>query len=168
MEASDTASARADRFALADASHVPHLELFRSWFDLTVGTLKGHYEDNPHWWVQLAKAQDSWYGRNVSRPILHDPITFLGLPRSWRWDYWNWLDVAVLACSWTAFVRVATPGVHLSAYLAAATAVLLWLALFGFLKHLDQRLATFVLMFERIVRDLWIFLFFYLHFFLCF
>ena len=148
--------------ALADASHVPHLELFRSWFDLTVGTLKGHYEDNQHWWVQLAKAQDSWFGRNVSRPILHDPITFLGFPRAWRWDYWNWLDVAVLACSWTAFVRAATPGVHLSAHLAAATAVLLWLALFGFLKHLDQRLATFVLMFERIVRDLWIFLFFYL------
>ena len=148
--------------ALADASHVPHLELFRSWFDLTVGTLKGHYEDNQHWWVQLAKAQDSWFGRNVSRPILHDPTTFLGLPRAWRWDYWNWLDVAVLACSWTAFVRAATPGVHLSAHLAATNAVLLWLALFGFLKHLDQRLATFVLMFERIVRDLWIFLFFYL------
>ena len=139
-----------------------HLKLFRSWFDLTVGTLKGHYEDSQHWWVQLAKAQDSWYGRNVSRPILHDPTTFLGLPRAWRWDYWNWLDAAVLACSWTAFVRAATPGVHLSAHLAAATAVLLWLALFGFLKHLDQRLATFVLMFERIVRDLWIFLFFYL------
>ena len=46
--------------------------------------------------------------------------------------------------------------------LAAMTWVLLWLNLFGFVRQLDQRLATFVMMFERIVRDIWVFLLFYM------
>ena len=46
--------------------------------------------------------------------------------------------------------------------LAAMTWVLLWLNLFGFVRQLDQRLATFVMMFERIVRDMWVFLLFYM------
>ena len=139
------------------------VELFKRWFDLTAGTsIMGKYRENDDDWSRKAlKAQDSWFGRYVSRPILHDPITWLCLPRAWRWDYWNWIDIVMLACSWASFTRAAKPGWHLSANLAAATAVLLWLRLFSFLKHLDQRLATFVLMFGQIVRDLWIFMFFY-------
>ena len=93
---------------------------------------------------------------------MHDPLTFLGLPRAWRGDYWNWLDVATLGSAWAAFARAAMPGTNLSTDHAAATAMLLWLLLFGFLKNLNQSLATFVLMFERIVRDLRVFMVFFL------
>jgi hypothetical protein len=103
----------------------------------------------------------SWFGKTIDEPITHDPLTFLGLPRAWRGDYWNWIDAATLGCAWAAFARAAMPGKHLSVDLASVTAILLWLRLMGFLKNLDQRLATFVLMMERIVCDIWVFLLFY-------
>jgi hypothetical protein len=46
--------------------------------------------------------------------------------------------------------------------------MLLWLRLFGFLKNINQSLATFVLMFERIVRDLRVFMVFFLMIILAF
>jgi len=98
----------------------------------------------------------------IFKAIRHDPLTFLGLPRAWRGDYWNWLDVATLGSAWAAFARAAMPGTNMSTDHAAATAMLLWLLLFGFLKNLNQSLATFVLMFERIVRDLRVFMVFFL------
>ena len=105
---------------------------------------------------------DSWFGKTILIPILHDPLTFLGLPGAWRGDYWNWIDAATLGCAWAAFVRAATPGTRLRTDLAAATAMLLWLRLFSFLKNINQSLATFVLMFERIVRDLRVYMLFFL------
>jgi len=106
--------------------------------------------------------ENTWFGINVSRPILHDPLTYLGLPRAWRGDYWNWIDAVALGCAWAVFVRAGTPGIHLSTHHAAATAMLLWLRLFGFMKNINQSLATFILMFERIVRDLRVFMLFFL------
>ena len=105
---------------------------------------------------------------NPIKPILHDPLTFLGLPRAWRGDYWNWIDAVTLGCAWAAVGRAATPGTRLRTDLAAATAMLLWLRLFGFLKNINQSLATFVLMFERIVRDLRVFMVFFLMIILAF
>jgi hypothetical protein len=114
----------------------------------------GKYE-----WLE---AFETWFPKTIEEPILHDPLTFLGLPRAWRGDYWNWLDAAALGCAWAAFVRAGTPGINMSTNHAAATAMLLWLRLFGFLKNINQSLATFVLMFERIVRDLRVFMGFFL------
>ena len=137
---------------------------FAAWFDKTAATSAGIYgkDDDLEWVNALKNTHLSWFGRNVSRPILHDPITFLGLPRAWRRDYWNWIDAAALGCAWAAFVRAAKPGVHLSTHHAAATAMLLWLSFFSFLKNINQSLATFVLMFERIAHDLRVFLVFFL------
>jgi len=109
-----------------------------------------------------------WFEKTIGNPIGHDPLTFLGLPRAWRGDYWNWIDTATLGCAWAAFARAATPGTNLSTDHAAATAMLLWLRLFGFLKNINQSLATFVLMFERIVRDLRVFMVFFLMIILAF
>jgi len=108
------------------------------------------------------EAFETWSEKTIFNPIMHDPLTFLGLPRAWRGDYWNWLDVATLGSAWAAFARAAMPGTNMSTDHAAATAMLLWLLLFGFLKNLNQSLATFVLMFERIVRDLRVFMVFFL------
>jgi hypothetical protein len=110
----------------------------------------------------LEEAFYNWHEKKLTTPIMHDPFTFLGLPRAWRYDYWNWIDAAALGCAWAAFVRAGTPGIHLSTHHAAVTAVLLWLKLFRFLMNLNQSLATFVLMFERIVRDLRVFMLFFL------
>ena len=112
--------------------------------------------------------RQEWCVENILTPIVHDPLTFLGLPRAWRGDYWNWIDAATIGCAWAAFGRAATPGTNLSTDHAAATAMLLWLRLFGFLKNINQRLATFVLMFERIVRDLRVFMVFFLMIILAF
>jgi len=98
----------------------------------------------------------------IIEAITHDPFTFIGFPRAWRYDYWNWIDAAALGCAWAAFVRAGTPGIHLSTHHAAVTAMLLWLKLFRFLMNLNQSFATFVLMFERIVRDLRVFMLFFL------
>ena len=114
------------------------------------------------------KAFEDWFEKTIYYPILHDPLTFLGLPRAWRGDYWNWIDAAALGCAWAAFARAATPGTNLSTDHAAATAMLLWLRLFSFLKNINQSLATFVLMFERIVRDLRVFMVFFLMIILAF
>ena len=111
--------------------------------------------------VDLRDLDLGWVG-TTSFPHPHDPLTFLGLSRAWRRDYWNWIDSAALGCAWAAFARAAMPEGDLSADLAAVTTMLLWLRLFGFLKHINQSLATFVLMFERIVRDLRVFLVFFL------
>ena len=114
--------------------------------------------DKEYEWMD---AFENWFETNIVKPIRHDPLTFLGLPRAWRRDYWNFIDAVTLGCAWAAFVRAATPGTRLRTDLAAATAVLLWLELFGFLKNINQSLATLVLMVERIVDDIWVFLFFY-------
>ena len=114
--------------------------------------------DKEYEWMD---AFENWFEANIVKPIRHDPLTFLGLPRAWRRDYWNFIDAVTLGCAWAAFVRAATPGTRLRTDLAAATAVLLWLELFGFLKNINQSLATLVLMIERIVDDIWVFLFFY-------
>ena len=114
------------------------------------------------------KAFEDWFEKTIYYPILHDPLTFLGLPRAWRGDYWNWIDAAALGCACAAFARAATPGTNLSTDHAAATAMLLWLRLFSFLKNINQSLATFVLMFERIVRDLRVFMVFFLMIILAF
>ena len=103
-----------------------------------------------------------WFYETILIPIRHDPLTFLGLSRSWRGDYWNIIDALTLSCAWAALVRAAAPGFRMGIDLAAMTWVLLWLNLFGFVRQLDQRLATFVMMFERIVRDIWVFLLFYM------
>ena len=114
--------------------------------------------DKEYEWMD---AFENWFEANIVKPIRHDPLTFLGLPRAWRRDYWNFIDAVTIGCAWAAFVRAATPGTRLRTDLAAATAVLLWLELFGFLKNINQSLATLVLMIERIVDDIWVFLFFY-------
>ena len=108
------------------------------------------------------KAFDDWFDKNIFKPINHDPVTYLGLPRAWRGDYWNWIDAATIGCACAAFARAAMPGEDLSADLAAVTTMLLWLRLFGYLKNINQSFATFVLMFERIVRDLRVFMVFFL------
>ena len=111
---------------------------------------------------ESGEAFDDWLEKAFLAPILHDPLTFLGLSRSWRGDYWNIIDALTLSCTWAALVRAAAPGFRMGIDLAAMTWVLLWLNLFGFVRQLDQRLATFVMMFERIVRDIWVFLLFYM------
>ena len=121
--------------------------------------------DKEYEWMD---AFENWFEANIVKPIRHDPLTFLGLPRAWRRDYWNFIDAVTLGCAWAAFVRAATPGTRLRTDLAAATAMLLWLRLFGFLKNINQSLATFVLMFERIVRDLRVFMVFFLMIILAF
>ena len=81
----------------------------------------------------------SWFDETIIDPILHDPLTFLGLPRAWR-------GILELDRRRNARLRLgrlrraATPGTNLSTDLAAATAMLLWLRLFGFLKNINQAL----------------------------
>ncbi len=104
----------------------------------------------------------SWFGRNIFKPILHDPLTFLGVPRAWRTDYWNAIDVAAIACTLASFVLAAMPNRRLYPNLAAFTALLLWIRLCGFLKLADVKLAAFVLMFEKIMYDIRVFMFFLL------
>ena len=131
---------------------LPFLPVFLVFFGLECA-------DKEYWrgWILCVQKTGS---SKPSATHLHDPLTFLGLPRAWRGDYWNWIDAATIGCAWAAFGRAATPGTNLSTDHAAATAMLLWLRLFGFLKNINQSLATFVLMFERIVRDLRVFMVF--------
>jgi len=104
-----------------------------------------------------------WFGKTILIPIVHDPLTFLGLPRTWRRDHWNWTDVAMLACCWVAFVRAAMPGTRMGANLAVATSILLWIKVLAFLKNTTRDLATFIaIMIDRIAQDLSTFLIFFL------
>ena len=33
---------------------------------------------------------------NIFEPAAYDPFTFIGLPKAWRRDLWNWLDAYVI------------------------------------------------------------------------
>ena len=54
---------------------------------------------------ESGEAFDDWLEKAFLAPILHDPLTFLGLSRSWRGDYWNIIDALTLSCTWAALVR---------------------------------------------------------------
>ena len=125
-------------------------------------------EDSP-WTNIIDDLENTWedgFNGWVSTPILkamtHDPLTFLGLPRAWRYDYWNLIDAATIGCSWAAFARAAVPGGRLSADLAVVTAILMWIRFCWYLKNLRLGWAKFVLMIEQIAWDLRYYLFYFL------
>ena len=105
---------------------------------------------------------EDWSEKNIREPIRYDALTFLGLSRAWRYDYWNWIDLATIGCAWAAFARAAMPGAHLSADLAVATSMLMWVRFCWYLKNMRLGWAKFVLMFEDIVFDLRYYLFYFL------
>ena len=39
---------------------------------------------------------------NFLFPAAYDPLTFVGLPKAWRGDVWNWLDAFVIATTMSA------------------------------------------------------------------
>jgi hypothetical protein len=96
---------------------------------------------------------EDWSEKAIREPIRYDALTFLGLSRAWRYDYWNWIDLATIGCAWAAFARAAMPGAHLSADLAVATSMLMWVRFCWYLKNMRLGWAKFVLMFEDIVWD---------------
>ena len=104
----------------------------------------------------------NWFTKTIKVPIIHDPLTFLGLSRAWRRDYWNWIDSATIGCAWAAFARAAMPGVHVSDDLAVATAMLMWIRFCWYLKNLRLGWAKFVLMIEQIAWDLRYYLVYFL------
>ena len=105
---------------------------------------------------------EDWSEKNIREPIRYDALTFLGLSRAWRGDYWNWIDAATLGCAWAAFARAAKPGANLSTDLAVATSMLMWIRFCWYLKNMRLGWAKFVLMFEDIVWDLRYYLFYFL------
>ena len=110
---------------------------------------------------------EDWSERAIRDPIRYDALTFLGLSRAWRYDYWNWIDLATIGCAWAAFARAAMPGAHLSADLAVATSMLMWVRFCWYLKNMRLGWAKFVLMFEDIVWDLRYYLFYFLVVLVC-
>jgi hypothetical protein len=96
----------------------------------------------------------NWFSNHIIEPILHDPLTFLGLPRAWRHNYWNIIDAATIGLAWASFARAAMPGAHLSDDLAVVTAILMWIRFCWYLKNLRLGWAKFVLMIEQIAWDL--------------
>jgi len=98
----------------------------------------------------------------VARPIEHDPLTFLGLARSWRRDYWNWFDVGFLVSAWTAFALAIASGSRLSEDLAVVTTIFLGVKLCSLVRYTDESFARFILMIEKIVYDLRVFVVFFL------
>ena len=106
----------------------------------------------------------------------YDPLTWIGLSKVWRRDFWNWIDVAAFGCVWVFSVMTALrrygwycmyidddgyDGGHLSDYkshflnLVCVTVLLLWLKVLAFLKAYNLKFSTFIQMLERIVRDLY-------------
>ena len=131
---------------------------------------------------------EDWSEKAIREPIRYDALTFLGLSRAWRYacfsvlappprhrrgsrivtqDYWNWIDLATIGCAWVAFARAAMPGAHLSADLAVATSMLMWVRFCWYLKNMRLGWAKFVLMFEDIVWDLRYYLFYFLVVLIC-
>ena len=53
------------------------------------------------------------------------------------------------------------PGVKLHVNLAAATTLLLWVMFLQYAKDFSQKFSKFVLMFERVVKDLYIYIVFF-------
>ena len=37
-----------------------------------------------------------FFENNILGPAAYDPVTFLGLPKAWRSDLWNWLDAYMI------------------------------------------------------------------------
>jgi len=109
----------------------------------------------PDWPYTLEDLAEDW----VICPILHDPFTFLGLARSWRRDYWNWFDVAFLASAWAAFAIAS--GSQLSEDLAVVTTILLGVKLCSLVRYTNESFARFILMIEKIVYDLRVFVIFF-------
>ena len=105
---------------------------------------------------------EDWSEKAIREPIRYDALTFLGLSRAWRYDYWNWIDLATIGCAWASFARAAVPGGRLSADLAVATSMLMWVRFCWYLKNMRLGWAKFVLMFEDIVWDLRYYLFYFL------
>ena len=104
--------------------------------------------------LAVVQNKGSWFTKIIVIPIIHDPLTFLWLPRAWRHDYWNVIDAATIGCAWAAFACAAMPGRHLSADLAVVTAILMWIRFCWYLKNLRLGWAKFVLMIEQIAWDL--------------
>ena len=42
---------------------------------------------------------EDWSEKAIREPIRYDALTFLGLSRAWRYDYWNWIDLATIGCA---------------------------------------------------------------------
>jgi len=105
---------------------------------------------------------EDWSEKAIREPIRYDALTFLGLSRAWRYDYWNWIDLATISCAWAAFARAAMPGARLSPDLAVATSMLMWVRFCWYLKNMRLGWAKFVLMFEDIIWDLRYYLFYFL------
>ena len=52
---------------------------------------------------------EDWSEKDIREPIRYDALTFLGLSRAWRYDYWNWIDLATIGCRGLP-LRAAMPG----------------------------------------------------------
>ena len=90
--------------------------------------------------------------------VLFNTVTSCGLPSNWRWNLWNWVEVAMLSFTWTAFVRAAVSRIPVN--LAVACAFLLWFEVFDYLRHngINEELASFVLMIGQIFLKLAVFM----------
>ena len=46
-----------------------------------------------------------WIHENIVLSVHHDPITFMGMPKAWRRDCWNLIDVLTIIVLWWVIYR---------------------------------------------------------------
>mmetsp|Transcript_67110 Transcript_67110/g.184842 ORF Transcript_67110/g.184842 Transcript_67110/m.184842 type:complete len:438 (+) Transcript_67110:3268-4581(+) len=94
--------------------------------------------------------------------ILHDPLTFVYLPKSWRTGVASWIDLGSFGCMWYACVasvraeqgyRGELKGDELYMRVVVWGVFLLWLKLISYLKGTSLKFATFILMLSHIGSD---------------
>ena len=81
----------------------------------------------------------------------------LGLFSSWAIDFWNFVDVGCMICSYTLFgyaLYESSRSSYEYRVVASIGALCLWIRLIGFLKIFNIRLATFVLSLFQVFADL--------------
>ena len=88
-------------------------------------------------------------GRIVNE-IAHDPFTAAGLPKVWRYDGWNILDVMTVAVTATWFVESLRGNVP-SETMTSAMIFCHWLTILGISRLLTKSIASFVSMLTRII-----------------
>ena len=128
-----------DRVAINHATpfKILFLERYRSKFlQGNDGTNKSHYFDK----------------KNLGDLVGLFLTTFLGLSKSWRKDWWNLATFLGLGATWILLWQVLTKGVGDRMW-GVVTGFFLWLEFFRRLKGTSIEMATFVLMLQKIIVE---------------
>jgi len=111
---------------------------------------------------------EGWIHQNIVLSIHHDPATFIGMPKAWRNDYWNCVDVLTILCLWSVIRRSMTSideedTVTTYLNIVSVTILLLFAKCSKFFLEFGLKFAAFVNMLSELVKNISVFMVVFLY-----